>query len=419
MKNMLIINLNGINFGLLEQLAKNGIMPKSADILSSGNCGILDCGFPVLDTTSFASFLTGLLPSEHKILGLFKPDRNNMPSAEMVNSKSVAAKTLLEILSENNKKIISVYIPLTHPAKPINGLMVTDTIFRTDKTMSTYPAGLKKTLLRQIGEPMLPKAEQFFPVGGFKNKEDVEIFIEKQSRSITKTRDISLLAMKTLQADAVFVQFYATDTLQHALWHYIDTSHPGFINDTKIQSLIYGFFTILDNCIKSLIEHYKPSSVLLFSNHGFVPCVKILNLKRCLKDFDGPRKAGADLKTIYLNKKTADSAYAENLKKYLESVTDDKTGKKVVREVKNIASVLALDLESGYSCRPGLENGPLFTPCAADKDYLSGTHTEKGLWAVTGIPLQNKTAHITDLAPMILSYFGITRPGYMNGNSLI
>ena len=122
---------------------------------------------------------------------------------------------------------------------------------------------------------MIPKPEQFFPADGFQDLQDIQEFLAKQIQSINKTKELALYLMGKSSWEVAFIQFYATDTVQHALWHYLDPDHPGFIQDPKVERAIGEFFSALDRSIGQLIQYAEPSAVLVFSDHG-------LRRKACL-----------------------------------------------------------------------------------------------------------------------------------------
>lgn len=424
---LLVISLNGTSLGLINRLIKQGHMPAVEKLIDGGSCGLLKSVLPALDYPTGASFHTGLDPGEHKVFGFSEIADNGLPTGRLVSWKSLRPKTLLEILSDNGKKIVSLYMPLTHPPKPLNGYIVSETL---SQNVATYPSKLIHELRSQFGDLMTPKPRQFFPAEGFKDLADIQNFLNKQIQSINKTKELTLYLIRKRLPDVAFVQFYATDTVQHALWHYLDSRHPYFISDPNIEQLIYNFFFALDSSIEELIQGIKPLAVLVFSDHGFRPCVKILNLKRFLNKAKG---VFVDFKTLYINTRITGQIYAGELIKRLEALVDNKTGKKIINHIwraqdlyrnyqppKNV-SMLILEPAEGYTTRPGSAQEVLLMPCVSNKDYLSGTHTQEGFWAFFGHGVnqqKNRSAEILDLPPTILAYLGINKPGWMKGNTL-
>jgi predicted AlkP superfamily phosphohydrolase/phosphomutase len=443
---------------VLEKLAEEG---SSGSVLSV---------LPTIDYPAWGSFHTGVSPGQHRVFAFFEVGANGFPSQRLVSWESLRFKTLLEILSEQGKGIVSLYIPLTYPPKPLSNCIVS-AVFMRNELGFTHPSGLGRELTAQFGDLMIPKPGQFFPRDGLQEFRDIREFLGNQIRSVQKTKEMALGLMRKSPWDVALIQFYATDTVQHALWHYLDPGHPGFIPDSNVEQMIAEFFTALDRSMGELIQYAEPSAVLVFSDHGFGPCTKILNLKRFIEDFgriqSPPRERltehslrrvrdidfltlcrqilpdvwrkrlgymargiHVDEKVLYVDIEKTGVSYVDELVQRLETLVDPETGGRILKRVwraedlycnyhpsRNVA-ILILDLAEGYTSRTGSLEKPLLIPRMPNKDYLCGTHTRESFWIWSGSGIAQRHAlsiDILDLPPTILTYMGIPIPSWMEG----
>jgi len=64
-----IIGLDGVPFGMIENLADNGIMPNTAELISEGIFKKMLSSIPEVSSVAWSSMITGKNPAEHDIYG--------------------------------------------------------------------------------------------------------------------------------------------------------------------------------------------------------------------------------------------------------------------------------------------------------------------------------------------------------------
>jgi predicted AlkP superfamily phosphohydrolase/phosphomutase len=122
-RRVVLIGLDGASWDYLRPLFREGELPNLARVVREGAVATLrsvECHFtPPAWTTLF----TGALPSRH---GVYTFGRWNAARREFeeVTSADIRVPTLWELASQAGRRVAAVGVPVTYPATPVEGVMV-------------------------------------------------------------------------------------------------------------------------------------------------------------------------------------------------------------------------------------------------------------------------------------------------------
>jgi len=121
---VLVIGLDGADWGILGPLMERGELPNLADLCERGASGPLQSTFPPITTSGWVALATGLDPGGTGILQFRRFDFRRFDGYDphMVDSGDVQGRTWLERMPEDS--VSCVGLPLTYPAFPIPGVLV-------------------------------------------------------------------------------------------------------------------------------------------------------------------------------------------------------------------------------------------------------------------------------------------------------
>ena len=264
-------------------MMERGQLPHLARLCGDGVSGNLETVNPPMTAPAWVSFLTGRNPGKHGLFGFKWPPQHpafpDSESVQVVNSTCYRSHgTLLDILSDQGKKVGVINLPVTYPAWEINGFMVTG--FLTPSNVSfTYPPELGEELTRAIpgyridldfGGGLTGKVHS--PVRGDGKEQELPTPVADKIRNITpaqrrlaeelekvneiRMRAISHLMEKYPDLDCLFLYFRELDELQHFLWHRRDA--------------VESFYKMIDQRVGEILtqaEHF--GRVVVMSDHGF------------------------------------------------------------------------------------------------------------------------------------------------------
>jgi predicted AlkP superfamily phosphohydrolase/phosphomutase len=270
------------------------------------------------------------------------------------------------------------------------------------------------------------------------------------------------------QKGLFFFYYSSTDLGTHIFWHLRDKKHPVYdpVAREKLGDVIEQIYEAMDETVeKAMATLDEKTTLIIMSDHGFSPYYKgfnlnawllqngYLNLKGNAKtgslfnnvDWSRTRAYALGLNSLYLNLRGREkygivdpvsekAALEKELSAKLEMVTDPENGKRVVRRAHLADEVYsgdfvgrAPDIIVGYdwgyrtSWKSALGEIPEDL-LEVSKEKWSGDHcgaTE----IVPGILFSNKKImmrepHLYDLAPTILSEFGVSKPADMIGRNI-
>lgn len=261
----LFVGWDGADWSILDRLTDSDLMPRLSSLRREGSSGILRSTFPAHSIAAWTSFLSGLPSGEHGIVdfrrcrpGRYVPD---VPH----DSGSIPRPSLLEAISETEKRVLSVNVPMTFPPFPVNGALVSG-VFLPPGATFTHPPELEQELVGWGG----------FPVNGLEWAEGghlADLFEEAVLMTKRQTMITERLIDKE-QWDVALVAYMAPDRLQHAAMHLLDPAHPasnhyGEAANSSLTKALWGAYEELDSSLGRLIDKASPDSIILASDHGF------------------------------------------------------------------------------------------------------------------------------------------------------
>jgi len=280
---------------------------------------------------------------------------------------------------------------------------------------------------------------------------------------VDEARRIYHSALNQFQRGLLFYYFSTSDRTQHMFWRTMDPQHPA--HDARSArdygSAIEDCYQTCDGIVGDALEACDSDTTLVvLSDHGFAPLYRKFNLNTWLRDngYLGPpdctsvlanadwsesRAFGLGLNGLYLNLKGRErygivepgekDQLLDELVAKLEAV-GDRDGRRVIRKVHHTdkaysgpASKYAPDLVIGYSrdfrysWKTAL--GDITDEVLLDNDSAWAADHCMDASEVPGVlfsnqPIAAPDPSLVDLAPSILTEFGLKIPSTMVGRNI-
>jgi len=184
------------------------------------------------------------------------------------------SETFWQIQSRHGKRVGVFNVPLTYPAQPIHGFMVTGMLTPVLGPEMTYPESLHRELTGGEKEYVLDVSWGYYQgqLGALLDA------LLGMIRARTKALEYLL---EQFSLDALIAVFTATDRLQHVFWRWMDSAHLAYEPQEaqKWAGPIAQVFAALDDAIGTITEYVGPDAVtFVVSDHGFQRCEKQLSL---------------------------------------------------------------------------------------------------------------------------------------------
>jgi tetratricopeptide (TPR) repeat protein len=287
LRKVLLVGWDAADWKVIYPLMNAGKMPNLQRLVEHGASGQISTLHPPLSPMLWTSIATGKRPFKHGIHGFSEPTPDGR-GVQPVTNLSRKSKALWNILNQNGLRSVVVGWWPSHPAEPINGVMVSDHYHRASGPLeegwpllanAVHPPELAETLagLRmhpdsltpQMIEPFIPLAEQIDQ----DNDKGLALFLRTFAECLT-IQSAATWLLDNQPWDFFAVYYDAIDHFCHGFMRY----HPprqswiaerDFELYHNVVSMAYQFH---DQMLGTLLEKAGvDATVVLMSDHGFHP----------------------------------------------------------------------------------------------------------------------------------------------------
>ncbi|MDP0499829.1 MAG: alkaline phosphatase family protein [Verrucomicrobiota bacterium JB022] len=285
-KRTLLIGWDAADWRMIRPLLNRGKMPNLQRLIKMGVWGNLHTLHPVLSPMLWTSIGTGKRPYKHGINGFSEPDPAT-GAVRPVTNLSRKTKAVWNILNQSGKQSNVIGWWPSHPAEPINGVMVSNQFQRASKdpenwphdTQAIHPSRLLQPLSEMRLHPAWVSGEMLLP------------FIPRAAE-IDQEKDRRLGSLAKILAEISTVHAAATATMQLEPWDFmavyydgIDHFGHGFMKyhppkDPRVSDedfeiyrhVMESGYVFHDMMLGVLLQLAGPeTNVMLISDHGFHP----------------------------------------------------------------------------------------------------------------------------------------------------
>ena len=341
------------------------------------------------------------------------------------------------------------------------------------------PKGLSKDLYERLGTfRTLGWAEATWPLN--EDRIDEKTFMDDLFHAFDDRAQVILHEIDSKKFDLVIGVLESTDRVQHMFWRFIDPTHPMYdaAGAARYGDSIERVYKRCDQLVGEVLQRIEPGTlVFILSDHGFHSFKYGVNLNTWLVengflakqgkalgdknlndmfggggqfwegvDWTRTRAYSLGLGQVYFNMRGREGQgivnegddykrLADELSAKLLTMTDPKTGQRIVRSVYKRDDVysgpymanapdLQVGFEDGYrvSWQTSLGGSPpgLLYP---NMKKWSGDHCSFDYKTIPGSLISNRKlnaneARIIDIAPTVLKYFGIRIQKEIDGKPL-
>lgn len=284
-KKVLLIGWDAADWKIIHPLLDAGRMPALEGVINHGVMGNLATLDPPLSPMLWTSIATGKHADKHGVLGFTEP-RPDLNGIRPVSVTSRKCKALWNILMQNGLKSNVVGWWPSHPAEPIDGVMVSNVYHRTQDRLDQpwplpphciHPGRLEEVLAELRVHPEELTEAHLLP------------FVPEAAR-IDQDKDRRLFAVARTIAECASVHAVATWIMENEPWDFmavyydaIDHFCHGFMDyhpprlahvpeeDFEIyRGVVEGAYRFHNMLLRRLLELAGPeTTVILVSDHGF------------------------------------------------------------------------------------------------------------------------------------------------------
>ena len=285
-RKVLLVGWDAADWKIIDSLIEQGKMPHLAKLIEGGVRGNMATLYPVLSPMLWTSIATGKWAYKHGIYGFVEPDLKNQKIKPMTVLNR-QCKAIWNILNQSGLKSNVIGWWPSHPAEPINGMIVSDYLNKGTpsspnqeweiqsglvhpKRLEKYVAELRIHPQEIEGEMVLP----FIPnAPSIEQKKDGRLMtFAKVLSHCSSIHAISTAAIQLEPWDFMAVYHDAIDHFSHSFMRY----HPPRLDWIKeedfemYKGVIEGAYCYHDMMLGVLLQLAgKDTTVIVMSDHGF------------------------------------------------------------------------------------------------------------------------------------------------------
>ena len=252
-----VIGIDGGDFSLVNKWIKEGKLPNLEKIKKAGSSGKLRSTIPPITGAAWSTFQTGTNPGKHGAFNWFKRKEGEY-RASPVTYNDIAEPTLWQILSQQDKKVGVIGVPVTYPPEKINGFLVPGLLTPKEAKNQSYPRDI------------IDEVREIAPDYKFSPKEwtrgyDPKEWVDEMHDDIDDKVNVATHFMETKEWDMMMVHFMETDQVQHFMWNYHE-------DENHEWDPVFDIYKKADEAIGRISEQLnEDDTLLIMSDHGFGP----------------------------------------------------------------------------------------------------------------------------------------------------
>ena len=280
----LIIGWDSADWSMIHKMISKGGMPTFERFLKGGSSGKIKTLEPSFSPMLWTSIATGKMADKHGILGFLEPNEEST-GLRPIQSTSRKCHALWNILGSKGYKSNVVGWWPSHPAEPINGVMVSNQFGKIkrnkteviDASKTVYPEDLLDTLsqfkiqTKDLTEahllPFVPNASQVD-----QDKDNALSHLADHIAQLTNVQSATTYLMQNTDWDLTAVYFNDLDQICHKFGKYTGERPANIPEDlfNLYSGVVEGAYRFYDMLLNRLLQLAGDNTnVIILSDHGF------------------------------------------------------------------------------------------------------------------------------------------------------
>lgn len=246
-----VLGLDGVPFGLLNNLFDNRVMPCLAGTAKNGTFLQMETSLPAVSSVAWSSFMTGKGPGHHGIFG-FTDLKNRERSLRLPSFDDIQWPVIWQSLAKRKSTVIN--LPFTYPARPLNGLLISGFVAPV-LDRSVFPA----TLI-----PWLRSRNYRIDVDSVQGRHDRRQLLADLFETLNLHTEVMLTLMESQPWDLFIGVITGTDRLHHFLFDAACDANHAFFED------FMEYYRRIDSFFERFVERLGGRTrLIVLSDHGF------------------------------------------------------------------------------------------------------------------------------------------------------
>jgi len=236
-------------------------LPTFRMLYTNGLYGELESAIPAITVPAWSSMMSSKDPGTLGIYGFRNRRDYTYDNMFIATSQFVKEPRLWDILSQVGKRTITIGVPQTFPARPVNGITIASFLTPNLSEGFTFPEDLAQTVLS-----VAPHYE--VDVRNFRTSD--KDWLVKQLWDMTEARfSVVNHLLENEPWDYFMWVEMGVDRIHHGLWSFMDPKHRRYEPGNKFENTIKEYYMMIDAQLNRMLSKIDDDTVVLVvSDHG-------------------------------------------------------------------------------------------------------------------------------------------------------
>lgn len=267
----LIIGWDGATWDYIEPLLAEGRLPHLASLLERGAHATLRSTIPPFTNIAWPSLVTGLSPARTGIFDGAKLAPGTY-TRRPTNLAAYRGIPLWHWVNRFGKRAAVFNVPMTYPARPLNGWLVGGFDTPLESEEATWPRGVLNEWA-QAGRPytiLKREIDLMAQQNPHQPRGDLEAFAQEWVALTEEQGEFVARFWRDEAPDLLFTVFTATDSINHR---------------TRQRAMIARIYEAADRALGRILHETDDETLIcLVSDHGSTPAWRYIALYRLLAE---------------------------------------------------------------------------------------------------------------------------------------
>jgi predicted AlkP superfamily phosphohydrolase/phosphomutase len=260
MKKIYVVGFDGASWRFIRPLIQRGEMPNFQRLVDEGVSGDLISTIPFQSAAAWVTFMTGKNSGKHGVYMFNDYDALSYSYAgRTANSRYFSGQTIFDMVGQLGGTVAAVRVPMTYPAWPVNGIMVSGFPTPGDTPDSFYPRELQS----ELGNVARPDSPDFRLLTTDQQIQDLESHMDRSAAMVSQ--------LLHHQADLFMVVHRVPDPVHHFFIKFVDQRTPAYDPQEAQRwgDVVNRFYRRMDTALGEMLEQLEDTdTVFVISDHG-------------------------------------------------------------------------------------------------------------------------------------------------------
>jgi predicted AlkP superfamily phosphohydrolase/phosphomutase len=254
-----VVGFDGATWRFIRPLVERGEMPHFQRLIAEGVSGDLTSVVPFQSAAAWVTFMTGKNSGKHGVY-MFQDYDALTYAGRTANSRYFSGQTIFDIVGQMGGSVTAIRVPLTYPAWPINGVMVSGFPTPGDTPESFHPPELRA----EVGSAAQPDEDPDFRT----------LTVGQQAASLEgQMSRMSTLVSSMIgrKHDLFMVVHRVPDPVHHFFIKFVDPRTPVYRPEETPRwgDLVNRFYRKMDDALgETLAALDDDDTIFVISDHG-------------------------------------------------------------------------------------------------------------------------------------------------------